>query len=279
MLLFFKDYNKDNNDNNKNDKSYSALEQDDITLGSEDTNINQQEINDIEQEASMTRTPTQTPKKSTGKSKTTDDLADQLSKTSLKDNSDGTNFSQSFAKLHFTFREGAKDVAIYEVILISDSSMLCHYLPGGQKLSILFGYPRELASERASRKILTLLGIQYDTTLARVTSRSSQVGHFINSKFEHTEEQLEGVPQIINLPFKCVEGSLPGGDVTWLKWHKKGRSVQYNGVLHQQFYDIMLVKVISQHSCAVELGEQANHVLDDSDFSGYGDEEDSMGAL
>ncbi len=228
----------------------------------------------------MSRTPTRTPKKSTVKSKTTDDLTDQLSKTSLKDNSDGTNFSQSFAKLHFTFREGAKDVAIYEVLTISDSSMLrhCKVLPGGQKLSILFGYPRELASERASRKILTLLGIQYDTTLARVTSRSSQVGHFINSKFEHTEEQLEGVPQIINLPFKCVEGSLPGGDVTWLKWRKKGRSVQYNGVLHQQFYDIMLVKVISQHSYAVELGEQANHVLDDSDFSGEGDD-DSMGPL
>ena len=66
--------------------------------------------------------------------------------------------------------------------------------------------------------------------------------------------------------------------MTWLKWRKKGRSVQYNGVLHQQFYDIMLVKVVSQHSYAVELGEQANHVLDDSDFSGEGDD-DSMGPL
>ena len=55
--------------------------------------------------------------------------------------------------------------------------------------------------------------------------------------------------------------------------------MQYNGVLHQQFYDIMLVKVISQHSYAVKLGEQANHVLDDSDFRGDGDEENSMGAL
>ena len=41
----------------------------------------------------------------------------------------------------------------------------------------------------------------------------------------------------------------------------------------------MLVKVVSQHSYAVELGEHANHVLDDSDFSGDGDEEDGMGAL
>ena len=63
----------------------------------------------------MPLTPIRTPKKSTGKSKTTDDLADHLSKASLKDNSDGTNFSQSFATLHFTFRQDSKDVGIYEV--------------------------------------------------------------------------------------------------------------------------------------------------------------------
>ncbi len=39
----------------------------------------------------------------------------------------------------------------------------------------------------------------------------------------------------------------------------------------------MLVKVVSQHSYAVELGEQTNHVLDDSDFSGDGYEEYGMG--
>ena len=45
---------------------------------------------------------------------------------------------------------------------------------------------------------------------------------------------------------------------------QEGRSVLYNGVLHQQFYDIMLMKVISQHSHAVELEGQAHHVLDET---------------
>ena len=107
--------------------------------------------------------------------------------------------------------------------LISNAIMFCHckVFPGSQKLPILFGYPHELASERASRKILALLGIQYDNTLAHTTSRSTQVGHFIISKFEHTEEQLEGDPQVNNMPFKCIEGSLPGGDVTWWSGAKR----------------------------------------------------------
>ena len=52
--------------------------------------------------------------------------------------------------------------------------------------------------------------------------------------------------------------------------------MRYNGVLHQQFFDIVLVKVISQHSYAVELEEQAHHVLDDSNDS-RDDDEDDMG--
>ncbi len=138
-------------DNDNDDDKWVNEEEGDIDL-EEDTDIEEGEVEDLKRDMASKHTPTHTPKKV--KAKTTDDLADKLSSTSL--NYHGTNFSQSFAKLHFTFREGAKDVAIYEVLAI-DQSLLHHVkvLPGGQKLSILFGYPRELASERASRRFST----------------------------------------------------------------------------------------------------------------------------
>jgi hypothetical protein len=140
----------------------------------EDTDIEEGEVDNLKEDMASKHTPTHTPKKACN-AKTTDDLANKLSRIGL---------SQSFAKLHFTFREGAKDVAIYEVLAI-DQSLLRHIkvLPGGQKLSILFGYPRELASERASRKILDRLGIKYNPNHICVQSHSSQVGHYINSNF------------------------------------------------------------------------------------------------
>ena len=64
--------------------------------------------------SSTTPTRTRTPK---AKAKTTDDLPYLLSKMSLNKNE--TDFSMSHSKLHFTYREGTKDVAIYEILAIN----------------------------------------------------------------------------------------------------------------------------------------------------------------
>ena len=71
---------------------------------------------------------------------------------------------------------------------------------------------------------------------------------------------------MINLPFKCVEGVVH--DVVWFKWYKR-RTVLYAGVQHRQFFDVMLIKVTSVHTYAVERAVQDQHVLEDSE-----DEED-----
>jgi hypothetical protein len=75
------------------------------------------------------------------------------------------------------------------------------------------------------------------------------------------------VPQIINLPFKCVEGTLSGGNAMWMMWHKKGGAVEFNNRLHEQFFHILTVWCESQHTYAVESERTVQHVLDDSDAS------------
>ena len=96
-------------------------------------------------------------------------------------------------------------------------------------------------------KILDRLGTKYNPNHIHVQSCSSQVGHY-NSIFEEHEDELDGDPQIVNLPFKCIEGALFGNNALWTKWHKKGGAVDFNNHCHEQFYNIMLMRVESQHT-------------------------------
>ena len=247
---------------NDNDNEWVNEDEADIDL-EEDTDIEKGEVDDLKENMASRCTPTRTPKKAV-KAKTTNNIA-RLGRTSLKDH--GTNFSQSFARLHFTFREGAKDLAIYEVLAI-DQSLLRHVkvLPGGQKLSIMFEYPQKLASKRASRMILDRLGTEYNPNHIPVQSGSSQVGHYINSNFKEHKDQLEGDPQIIKLPFKCIEWAHSGNNAMWMKRRKKGGDLDFNNCHHEHF-STQLVRVESSHTYAVESTQDVEHVLDDSDAS------------
>jgi hypothetical protein len=200
-------------------------------------------------------------------------LAERMSKASLKDDSGRTDFSFNFPKLLYTCRSGNKDVAFYEFLTVAGPELMRHVkvLQGGTKMSLLFGYPRDLASERASKKFLASIGITYDGSLARVSARSSQVGHLVNTTFEHSDELLEGTPQVVSLPFACVEGEVSGGDIKWFKWYKKEK-VKFDGKNHKQFYDILLVKLTSQKTYATEREDADQHILDDS-------ENDSIGSI
>jgi hypothetical protein len=100
-----------------------------------------------------------------------------------------------------------------------------------------------------------------------VLASSSQIGHFINSNFKDTDDELDGEAQIINLPFKCVEGTLSGGNAMWLMLRKKGGAVEFNNRRRKQFFHILTVRCESQHTYAVESERHVQHVLDDSDAS------------
>jgi hypothetical protein len=65
----------------------------------------------------------------------------------------------------------------------------------------------------------------------------------------------------------------------WMKWHKKGGAVDFKNPRHEQFFNIMFVRVESQHTHDVESVQDVEHVLDDSDASsadGVDGDEDPM---
>jgi hypothetical protein len=192
-----------------------------------------------------------------------------MSKTSITEKS-GMSFDFNCPRLQFTFRKETKDVAVYEVLTTMGSNDLRHLtvLPGGDRLSLLFGYPRILSSERFSRKVLEHVGITYDTNLALVVQRATQVGHEINTRFEPHETLLDGEPQVIQLPFKCLEGPVADGDITWFRWYKgKQDDVEYKGRMHKQFYNVLIFHVKSDHTYVAEKKKQHTATLDDSEDS------------
>lgn len=283
----------DDDYDSSDDESYDDDSgQEDISLGSQDTDIDEDEIQDIEAEAntmpaarkpslSKTKTPPKKPaagaansaKKS---SSSIDDLTATISKASINERA-GMNFDFISPKLQFTYRNNTKDLAVYEVLTTMGSNELRHVtvLPGGDRVSLLFGYPRLLSTERFNRKVLEHVGIKYDSNLAQVTQRSTQVGHQINTLYEPHETLLDGEPQIIPLPFKCLEGPIPDGDITWFRWYKgKKEDVEYKGSMHKQFFNVMIFHTISQHTYIAEKKDQHQAVLDDSEDSDIDQEQD-----
>eukprot|EP00956_Cyclotella_meneghiniana_P042135 scaffold248376_cov125-Cyclotella_meneghiniana.AAC.1 len=196
-------------------------------------------------------------------------LEERMSEMNLSDKSSGkgTSFSMTAPKLAYEVREGNRNVAYYELLAVVGKEFLrhCKVLPGGLKLSVLFGYPRALVSERASRKILAAEGIAFHANHARVVARATQVEHVVNSTYELEEDILEGDPQVVSLNFKCEEGPINGDRVTWMKWRKKGGRVVVDGRVHQQYYDIMIIKVVSQETYKTGRVAANQYTLEDSD--------------
>jgi hypothetical protein len=138
-------------------------------------------------------------------------------------------------------------------------------LPRGTQLSLLlFGYPRVLASERAYKKFLNQARVPYDPNLARVVAHSSQVTHFVNKNFEESATQLDGDPQVVNLPFKCPEGDVPSDPMIWVNWLIE-KYVRYKNTQHKQFINIMIVRLNSVASYAMECQDQEKVALSDSE--------------
>ena len=248
------------------DDSYTGSNQSDISLGSNDTDIDEEEVRDIEQEAATMPTPKPTRKTSNKAAKSNDpvmQLAESLAKTSIN-----CAFSYSCPKVLFTCRDGNKDAAVFELHAPLPKEYMKHVkvLPGGMKLSVLFGYPKVLASERAHRKMLAMQGINYDPNLARVAARSSQVTHLVFSKFGESEDHIEGEPQIVPLRFKCPEGHVTSENILWMSWPIE-KTVLYKNARHKQFLNIMAIKLNSERTYATERAEQNEVVLEDSEES------------
>jgi len=269
QLTSFPFIDEDNTDNEDYDEASEA----DVSLESFD-HIDEDEPEDIKQDNTMPTPKTARKKTVPGpvarKKSPMKDLEERLERSNLKEDADGMSFTILLPKTKYEFREGRKDVVMFEFTSLLPPECLrhCKVLPGGKQLSLLFGFPRELTSARAGRKLLEANGTNYNMDLAQVTARATQVEHHVNSRYDTEDPNCDGDPQVIKLPFVCEEGPLTGVNLSWHKWRKKGGRVEYHGRLHEQFYNLLEIKIVSQHMYTSGPEASVHHTLADSDDSG-----------
>ena len=258
----------ENDDDADDDESYTGSNQSDISLGSNDTNIKEEEELAGSTMPSTPKKPASSAKKVASGKKQKDpvlELATKLAKQKLDSNCD---FSFQCPKLMFTCRDRNRSACVFEMLsaLPSDWLKHCKVLPGGNQLSILFGYPRVLASERCHRKLITQNGNVFDEHSARAMARSTQVTHFVESNHPDHPTMIDGDPQVLNLPFTCVEGEVPGANLCWVAW-PTDKIVTYRNRDHKQFLNILCIKLESIHTFAVARERVHEAVIDDSEES------------
>ncbi len=120
----------------------------------------------------------------------------------------------------FTCRDRNRSACVFEILsaLPSDWLKHCKVLPGRNQLAVLFGYNCVLTSERCHRKLVTQNGTAFDEHSARDMARSTQVTHFVESNHADHPTMIDGEPQVTTLPFTCVEGEVPGVNLSWVAW-------------------------------------------------------------
>ena len=100
------------------------------------------------------------------------------------------------------------------------------------------------------------MGDSFSETSARNQARSQQVTHYVNQKYPAREKTIEGDPQIINLPFKCIEGDLIAEWGSWAEGRERFHGQRYK---HQQFSVLLSFKVTSVGNYTEEYKNQDTH--------------------
>jgi hypothetical protein len=77
---------------------------------------------------------------------------------------------------------------------------------------------------------------------------------------------IDGDPQVLNLPFTCVEGEVPGVNLCWVAW-PTDKIITYRNRDHKQFLNIFCIKLDSIHTFAVARERVSEAVLNDSEES------------
>ena len=206
------EYDQDSDD----ESYYEGDEDEEETLGSQDTDIDDDEVQDLEADAEMPpkKTPPKsasakkssgTPKKDTANQPSLQDLTADLSKMSLTKLK--PNFTYELPFVPFDYKENNKHViefhASYPSIPI-ERLKYCRVLPGGRQVALLVLFPRWATG----KKLLALqMGKSYSQDSARVQAHAQQVTHYVTTN--HPEKDgIMGDPQVIDLPFRCVEGEV-----------------------------------------------------------------------
>lgn len=210
------------------DESYAASIASSVSLGSQDTEIEDGEVDDLAIDAATMPTPKPVRKKSPVPSAapitatapvkkieavSTTELASAFGNLSVQALSPFFDFRCPYVPYHH--KKDNKHIIWFDVHAPALPKHFLRYarvLPGGQELAWLFGFPKWWSDEITLKK---QMGSSWDKNSNRVQARAQQVTHYVAKKYPSRDEWIEGTPQIVRLPFKCVEGDVT---ITWGLW-------------------------------------------------------------
>ena len=205
------------------DESYTASIALSVSLGSQDTEIEEDELQDLAIDAATMPTPKPVRKKSPVPSATlitakkeavsTIQLASAFGNLSVQALSPFFDFRCPYIPYHHKMEN--KHIIWFDVhapALPKNFLRYARVLPGGQELAWLFGFPKWWCDEITLKK---QMGSSWDKNSNRVQARAQQVTHYVAKTYPSRDEWIEGTPQIVRLPFKCVEGDVT---ITWGLW-------------------------------------------------------------
>ena len=253
--------------NSAEDDDYVGTEEgEEVSLGSEDTDIDEDELQDLEEDAAANNMPTPKKKATTpasNKKKAVPAVDDVIADfTKLSTISTKPDFSYHCPVFGYHFKEGQKHVIYFDVHYPScpkDNLKYLKVLPGGRQVAFLVACSKKHTKEKVLK---AQMGREYDPASARAEARAMQITHYVNTKYPARENSVAGDPQIVDLPFKCVEGNL---EAHWCLDAEGMDAVMGKRFHHQQFSILMHFKVVSVENYTEEY-KDADKVMFTSDF-------------
>ena len=148
-----------------------------------------------------------TTSKKSPKKESIDDVTDRLERTAL---ASSANYSCTYVFPWSKHKEkdGVKDIVHVEfqtANLPTSYLRLAKVLPGGMKFATCMAAPKWFFEEGYLR---TVMGNDWSEDHARVQSRNEMVIQPIRMRTSGLERWVMGEAQVLDLPFKCIEGDV-----------------------------------------------------------------------